>query len=263
VTNGADVSPLRARGVAYALLARLLGRDHTALIDAEAREATRTALGAAGATAALARVADAPIVTDSHALAATWVRWFDLGRVAPYEASNVAASAGGITPRLADVAGFYRAFGLAAHGDRPDHVLAQLEFLSVAVMAEAEARERGDATDAAVCDRSVRAFVRDHAGTWIDAWANRVAEVADLAPWAPWAAAAAELVRVEAVARNVIPLRSPVVLPADAGVAADDDGATTCGDEPALVWDGPELERSRLAAGDRVPTMTGRDQARS
>ena len=60
------------------------------------------------------------------------MRWFDLGRVAPYEGSNVATTVGGITPRLADVAGFYRAFGLTVIGDRPDHVVAQLALAGIA-----------------------------------------------------------------------------------------------------------------------------------
>jgi nitrate reductase assembly molybdenum cofactor insertion protein NarJ len=232
-----ELSPHRARGVAYALLARLLDRDTSAVADDEARDAAVSALRAAGAAAALGRLTAAPAVADADALAAVWVRWFDLGRVAPYEGSNVAASAGGITPRLADVAGFYRAFGLEVHGDRPDHVVAQLEFLAVALLTEAEALESGDDADAAVCDRAVRAFVRDHAGTWIDAWANRVAAIDELAPWAPWAAAAAELVRAEAAARNVIPLSSPVVLPADAGVAPNDAAEASCSDEPSAGWE--------------------------
>jgi nitrate reductase assembly molybdenum cofactor insertion protein NarJ len=237
VPTQATLSPLRARGVAYALLARLLARDTSALADVEARGAASSALRAAGAGRALARVAEAPNVAQPDALATVWVRWFDLGRVAPYEGSNVAVSAGGITPRLADVAGFYRAFELEVHGDRPDHVVAQLEFLAVALLVEAEALERGDGVHAAVCDRAVRAFVRDHAGTWIDVWANRVAAVDELAPWAPWAAAAAELVRAEAAARKVIPLRSQVVLAADAGVAPDDAAQSSCSDEPATGWE--------------------------
>ena len=118
---------LRARSVAYAVVARLLGPDVTPLTDPEMISALRTALGAAGETAALGRL-DGFVVEDlpgAQVLAGRWVRWFDLGRVAPYEASNLTASAGGDTARLADVAGFYRAFNMAVKGDRPDHVVAR------------------------------------------------------------------------------------------------------------------------------------------
>ena len=44
------------------------------------------------------------------------------------------------------------------------------------------------------------------------------------------AAVAAELVRREAAIRNVIPLRDPAALPADAGVAADEEAIVGCED---------------------------------
>jgi nitrate reductase assembly molybdenum cofactor insertion protein NarJ len=223
-------TPLRARAVAYALLARLLGPDPAALADAETLAALRAALGTADEQRALGRLADAtPVGADTvPALAGTWVRWFDLGRVAPYEGSNVASTAGGVTPRLADVAAFYRAFGTEVTGERPDHVVAQLEFLALALLLEAEARETGDDEHAQVTTAAVRSFVRDHAGVWIGAWAARVAEIEALAPWTPFAAAAADLVAAEAGHRGVIPLTDAAVLPADAGVPDDDEGLLAC-----------------------------------
>jgi nitrate reductase assembly molybdenum cofactor insertion protein NarJ len=223
-----DTEVLRARGVAFAFLARLLGSDTSSLCDADTVAAARVALRAACADVEVVPEAG-PL--DGAALAATWVRWFDLGRVAPYEGSNVASTAGGVTPRLADVAGFYRAFGFAVHGDRPDHVVAQLEFLAVALLAEADAIEAGDTGRAADAGAALRSFLRDHAGVWIDAWASRVGAIPDLAPWAPWALAAAVVVRAEAARRNVIPLRSAAVLAADAGVADDDEAIMACEDE--------------------------------
>jgi nitrate reductase assembly molybdenum cofactor insertion protein NarJ len=163
-------------------------------------------------------------------LAGRWVRWFDLGRVAPYEGSNVAASAGGITPRLADVAGFYRAFGMTVPGDRPDHVVAELEFLALALLHEADATDQADGERRDVIADVIRSFLRDHIGTWIDAWAARVGSVDELAPWAPYAAVAVDLVRGEARRRNVIPARSNAVLPAQDAVAADEEPLLACGD---------------------------------
>ena len=158
------------------------------------------------------------------------MRWFDLGRVAPYEGSNVPTIVGGITPRLADVAGFYRAFEVTVVGDRPDHVVAQLEFLALTLIAEARAGEQNDPQRAEIAAQATRSFLRDHIGTWIDAWAARVGAVDDLAPWAPYAACAAALVHTEAAIRNVIPLREDALLLADTGVADDDEAILSCGD---------------------------------
>lgn len=238
-----ETAALRARAVAYALLARLLGPDTGALAAGSTVGALRTALAAAGEASALARIGtDGTLGTegtdgtlDAEALAGRWVRWFELGRVAPYEGSNVTASAGGITPRLADVAGFYRAFGTRVPRERPDHVVAQLEFLAVALLAEADALERGDADAVDTCAGATRTFVRDHAGVWIETWAARVGGVDELAPWAPLAAAAATLVASEAAHRNVIPLRESPALPVDAGVADDGEADLSCGDDLDLA----------------------------
>lgn len=223
---------LRASAVSCALLAHALGPDSAALKDREVLDAIRVALAAAGADAASARLdgVDTAAVPAADVLAGRWVRWFDLGRVAPYEGSNVASTAGGVTPRLADIAGFYRAFGLEVVDERPDHVVAQLEFLSMGLMAEAEANELDDAERAHAAASAVRGFLRDHVGGWIDAWAARVGAVDETVPWAPYAAAAAELVRLEARRHNVIPLTDAAVLVADAGIAEDVEAQLACED---------------------------------
>lgn len=89
---------------------------------------------------------------------------------------------------LADVAAFYRAFGLECSGDaheRPDHVSAQWELLSLLAWKEAQAaawkldprgRPAGLDADAAVatCRDAQRAFLRDHAAGWMPAFFARV-----------------------------------------------------------------------------------------
>jgi TorA maturation chaperone TorD len=220
---------LRARSVAYALLARILGPETAALTDDTSIDALRTALETADdpCTARLVDI-EPRALAESAQLAGQWVRWFDLGRVAPYEGSNVPNAVGGVTPRLADIAGFYRAFGMAVTGNRPDHVVAQLEFLAVTLLAEAEAIEHGDPERADLAASATRSFLRDHIGGWIDAWAARVEAIDELRPWLPYAAVAADLVRTETANRNVIPLRERPALRADAGVASDSDAMITC-----------------------------------
>ncbi len=225
-------SVLRARSVGFASVARLLGPDTTWLTDTDAVDTLKAALDAAGEDAArrrLERPAEVPLASPEQ-LAGRWVRWFDLGRVAPYEGSNVVTTVGGVTPRLADIAGFYQAFNAVVKHDRPDHVVAQLEFVAMALLLEAEAIERGDHDQAAIVADAIRAFLRDHLGGWIDAWAARVDEIDELAPWAPYAAIAADLTRSESAKRNVIPLRTSALLEADAGVPVDEEAILACED---------------------------------
>lgn len=213
----------------------MLGPDPTAITDATSIAALRTALNAAD-DSAIARLdlLESQTIPEPAVLAGRWVRWFELGRVAPYEASNVSTTVGGMTPRLADVAGFYRAFGMSVSGDRPDHIVAQLEFLAITLLTEAEAIERGDGERAEIAAKATRSFLRDHLGGWIDAWAARVSAIAELEAWFPYAAAAADLVRSEAARRNVIPLRDAAALTADAGVADDLEATITCEDDDPL-----------------------------
>ncbi len=230
-TRTIPVNHLRARSAAFALLARLLGSKTSVLMDGTTLTALREVLDPGREAAVLAcldRFDDVEL-PDPDEVAGRWVRWFDLGRAAPYEGSNIASSAGGVTPLLADVAGFYRAFGMTVSGDRPDHVVAELEFVALALLAEADATANGDDDRASIVSATVRAFLRDHLGGWIDTWAARISEIAELAPWSPIADAAAELVRAEAANRNVIPLRHVPVVPADTGLVAPDAASADCG----------------------------------
>jgi nitrate reductase assembly molybdenum cofactor insertion protein NarJ len=216
--------------VAFALLARSLGGEPSCLTDEHHVEALVDAVAGLGRTSISGHVDRFAAMTlpATATLRGRWVRWFDLGRVPPYEGSNVVVSAGGVTPRLADIAGYYRAFGMQVVHDRPDHIVAELEFLAFALLVEDDAFHRGDAEHVEVVGDAIRTFIRDHVGTWIDAWTARVHEIPDLDPWAPLAAAAADLVRLEASLRNVIPARSHAVLVADTGVADDAEALLEC-----------------------------------
>jgi len=223
---------LRQRAAAFALLARLLGPDVHALADDEILGLLRDLLADAGDVSSLARLHELASVlpADLDDLAGRWVRWFDLGRVAAYEGSNVPASAGGITPRLADIAGFYGAFGVAVSKERPDHIVAELEFMSVLLLSEADARADRNLERSEIAADAARVFLRDHLGTWVTAWAARLGDIDELAPWFPVAASAAELIRSECRDRHVIPLRLSPILPADTGIAAAEENTLECGD---------------------------------
>lgn len=231
-TIASSESRLRQRASAFALLARMLGPDVHALVDDSAVEALRRTLLASGDLAVLERLAtmapaDSVEIDD---LAGTWVRWFDLGRVAAYEGSNVPPTAAGVTPRLADIAGFYSAFGFAVHHERPDHIVAELEFMAILLLAEADALADGHTDQAEIAADAARVFLRDHLGTWVVAWASRVGEIEQLAPWFPVAAAAADLIAGECHDRHVIPLCLSPVLPSDQGIEPSDGDLPECGE---------------------------------
>jgi len=85
---------------------------------------------------------------------------------------------------LADIAGFYRAFGFDPLGERPDHAAVELEFIHVLAYKEAWATAHHDTAHADVCRKAAVAFERDHALTWLPALGGRVELLAGGGPYA-------------------------------------------------------------------------------
>ncbi len=79
---------------------------------------------------------------------------------------------------LADLAGFYRAFGVEQRAERPDHVSAELEFLHVVSYKAAWAMAMDEEDHVEVCTAAERAFLRDHALRWLPGFAARVEALA-------------------------------------------------------------------------------------
>lgn len=77
---------------------------------------------------------------------------------------------------LADLGGFYNAFGVApVEGkERIDHISIQLEFLYLVTFKEAHALEEGKAKEAVVCREAQTAFLEDHLGRWVSIFAKRL-----------------------------------------------------------------------------------------
>lgn len=91
------------------------------------------------------------------------------GAVPPYETEYGADSLFQPMHEMADLAAFYRAFGLVLRPDareRPDHVACQCEFLAFLARKEAYALERGDAPMLEATRQGTRRFLRDHLGRW-------------------------------------------------------------------------------------------------
>jgi TorA maturation chaperone TorD len=105
---------------------------------------------------------------------------------------------------LADVAGFYRAFGAEASGpaaERPDHAGAELEFLSFLAAKRLAALAEGKNELAATCGDVEDAFLRDHLGRWIPTFCRRLLAEAE-SPYYALLAVLAERTIVGELARR-------------------------------------------------------------
>lgn len=113
---------------------------------------------------------------------------------------------------LADIRGFYRAFGFDMGGavrERPDHLAVELEFLHVLALKEAHARLNGVAEQVEVCVAAQAKFLGDHLGTWVDLFVQSLALNTEDAPYLPLAHFTAAFVQAEAARLGVtLTLRS-------------------------------------------------------
>lgn len=109
------------------------------------------------------------------------------GSCPPYEISYGPAEIIQQASQLADIRGFYQAFGLEpranAH-ERADHAAMECEFMSVLARRLAHALERGDESGAWVLTDAQRAFLADHAGQWLIAFGARLRRSAAGGPYA-------------------------------------------------------------------------------
>jgi TorA maturation chaperone TorD len=80
---------------------------------------------------------------------------------------------------LADIAGFYRAFGwklTTAHPHLPDHLAAELEFTSVLLVKEAYALAEASDEHLEITRDATKAFLESHLGRWIGALVGALVE---------------------------------------------------------------------------------------
>jgi DMSO reductase family type II enzyme chaperone len=197
---GIAVAHALARSGVYRLLGRAFGYPTLGVLEELTAVGTRlTAMREApeGIREPLARFTTAAREASPSTLADEYVFLFDRQvRCPPYESAyGEAPQMAGKSAELADVAGFYAAFGLAPAAARPDmedHVAAELEFLSVLALKEAYARAEGDADGLEVIRRAQVTFLTDHLGQWAEAFAHRLTAATPL----PYYAAAADLLAV-------------------------------------------------------------------
>lgn len=114
--------------------------------------------------------------------------------------------------QLADLAGFYRAFGADSSGpaaERPDHAGCELEFLSFLAAKRLEAEEADDAERVAVCLAAEEAFLRDHLGRWFPSFCREAAAAATSPVYRLLALAGERFVVAELARRGIEPAPLP------------------------------------------------------
>lgn len=110
---------------------------------------------------------------DIARLGSTYCALFHLeGGVPLYEALYRGAHEFQWVEILADLNGFYRAFGVEPVHERPDHLSVELEFMYVLALKEMRARDEDE--HLRVTQDAERAFLRDHLAVWVPALARTV-----------------------------------------------------------------------------------------
>jgi len=108
------------------------------------------------------------------------------------------------TRQLADVAGFYSAFGAEASGpahERPDHVGCELEFLAFLVLRRANGEPSPEAADTAAAAEN--AFLRDHLGRWLGRFCEDVLAATEDRLYRSLAASGTSFIKQELTARGL------------------------------------------------------------
>lgn len=138
--------------------------------------------------------------------------------VVPNECPYVTTNLFQESDTLADIAGFYRAFGVeprAHRAERHDHIVLELEFMYLLTFKEADALDRGVDGGAEICRDAQRSFLAAHLGRW----GMRCFELLGATGAPPYHAAVARLgaafMRCEAARFDLEPERTarPVLLP--------------------------------------------------
>ena len=193
-----SISQLEARAGLYAALA--MGFDYPdddnewELLTASLKSAGARLENSNGLGAALHHLGQAVDETRASSIVPAEEHTFLFARQSPcppYESAYIDAGRG---HSLADVAGFYRAFGFQIAPDAhqlPDHISSQLEFMAVLCAKEAYALQHGLSEQAEICRDARRTFLLEHLGFWTAVFAARVKSTARL----PLYPALAELVR--------------------------------------------------------------------
>lgn len=138
---------------------------------------------------------------------------------------------------LADIAGFYRAFGFELPGEtrwQPDSAGVEMEFCSILLQRQARALEEGWPERVGVTADAYRGFLEDHLGRWVEAFAGDLERTAELEYYRRLAAMTRAWVGLELAEMGVEPDRL-----SSRQVYSDDLETPTCGGCTGCGPEGP------------------------
>ena len=120
------------------------------------------------------------IIKGNESVIEEYTRLFEFGDISLYESDYVFDVTSPSKLYLkADVSGFYKAFGLKHSGDLPDHISAELEFLSFLFIKEAFALMEGDEDKIGLVRDARMKFWGEHLGSWYRKLVEKVKEKTD------------------------------------------------------------------------------------
>ncbi|MCL4831962.1 MAG: molecular chaperone TorD family protein [Caldilineaceae bacterium] len=123
---------------------------------------------------------------------------------------------------LADLTGFYRAFGFDLGADvreRPDHIAVELEFMHILTLKETYALMGGKTEEAVICQEAQASFLADHLAHWLPLFAQSLLRNGGVDPYLTLARMTQVFVEAEVAAlqveTDVLPLHAVQHTPFD------------------------------------------------
>jgi hypothetical protein len=112
---------------------------------------------------------------------------------------------------IADVSGFYLAFGFAlpdSSASPPDHLGAELEFVSLLHLKIALALQRGRSEILRITRSALAAFLKDHLGRWSQPFASALADAGAAPAYLTMGKLLARTVEADCISFNVRPAKA-------------------------------------------------------
>ncbi len=164
------VKRLIAEASIYTSLARVFRGDIESVFNGTVYEVINKSVGILGCKSLNAKLKDLEsqfCKWSFDELKAEYTRLFVKNVGKPYETAYLLKNTYGKNATLADVAGFYSAFGVKPKGEMPDFISCELEFMSLLCFKESYALANDELSKAEICSDAQKRFIRDHLSRWI------------------------------------------------------------------------------------------------